>query len=65
MNGLLKTPNGKLIILQSNNFFEVEEHVNCVNDSLHFEQMATFSDVYFAGELTLEKYTRYMRIGRK
>ena len=60
-----KIPNGKLIILQSNNFFEVDEHVNCVNDSLHFEQMAPFSDVYFAGELPLEKYTRYMRIGRK
>ena len=60
-----KIPKGKLVILQSNNFFEVEEHVNCVNDSLHFEQMAPLSKVYFAGELTLEKYTRYMRIGHK
>ena len=60
-----KIPKGKLVILQSNNFFEVEEHVNCVNDSLHFEQMAPLSEVYFAGELPLDQYTRYMRIGRK
>jgi hypothetical protein len=27
--------------------------------------MAPLSKVYFAGELPLEKYTRYMRIGIK
>ena len=60
-----QNPYGKLIILQSNNYYSVEEHVNCVKDGLDFEQMATFSEVYFAGELPLEKYTRFMRIGRK
>ena len=58
-----KIPEGKLVVLQSNNFTIVEEHVNCVKDSLHFEQMAPFSKVLFTGELPLEKYTRYMRIG--
>ena len=60
-----KIPDGKLVVLQSNNYFSVEEHVNCVKDSLHFEQMAPLSQVYFTGELPLEKYTRFMRIGRK
>ena len=60
-----KIPYGKLIILQSNNYYSVEEHVNCVKDGLDFEQMAPLSEVYFAGELPLEKYTRFMRIGRK
>jgi len=60
-----KIPNGKLVILQSNNYYSVEEHVNCVKDSLHFAEMSPFSTEYFTGELPLDKYTRFMRIGRK
>ena len=60
-----KIPQGKLVILQSNDYFDLPEHVNCVKDSLHFEQMAPLTKVKFAGELPLEKYTRYMRIGIK
>jgi len=60
-----KIPNGKLVILQSNNYYSIEEHVNCVKDSLHFAKMAPFSTEYFTGELPLDKYTRFMRIGRK
>jgi len=58
-----KIPTGKLVVLQSNDFMDVDEHVNCVKDSLHFEQMAPLSKVLFTGELDIEKYTRYMRIG--
>ena len=60
-----KIPKGKLICLQSNNYIEIDEHVNCVKDSLHFAEMAPFSKVLFEGELELEKYTRFMRIGIK
>lgn len=60
-----KIPKGKLICLQSNDYVALEEHVNCVKDSLHFAEMAPLSKVYFTGELPLEKYTRYMRIGIK
>ena len=60
-----KIPEGKLVILQSNDFVEVEEHVNCVKDSSHFAEMAPLSKVLFTGELPLEKYTRFMRIGIK
>lgn len=58
-----KIPKGKLICLQSNDYVAIEEHVNCVKDSLHFAEMAPLSKVLFTGELPLEKYTRYMRIG--
>jgi len=58
-----KIPKGKLVLLQSNNYFEVEDHVNCAKDTLHFEQMTPLSKVLFTGELPLEKYTRFMRIG--
>ena len=58
-----KIPKGKLICLQSNDYVAIDEHVNCVEDSLHFEDMAPLTKVLFTGKLPLEKYTRYMRIG--
>ena len=60
-----KLPTRKLVILQSNNYYDIPEHVNCVHDISQFEQMTPMQEVYFTGELKLEKYTRYMRIGRK
>ena len=58
-------PEGKLVILQSNNYFNLPEHINCVKDTLHFAEIAPLSKVLFTGELELDKYTRYMRIGYK
>jgi len=60
-----KIPDGKLVILQSNNFHEVEEHVNCVKSIKEFGQMAPMTSPLYTGELKLEKYTRYMLIGYK
>lgn len=56
-------PKGKLVVLQSNNYFEVEEHVNCVVDNNDFARMAPMAQELYAGHLDLEKYTRFMRIG--
>jgi hypothetical protein len=58
-------PKGKLVALQSNNYFELPEHVNCVNDIDEFKQQAPLSNIIYEGELELEKYTRYMIIGYK
>ena len=60
-----KIPDGKLVILQSNNFFQVEEHVNCVNDIEEFKTQAPMSEVLYSGELELPKYKRVMLIGYK
>lgn len=60
-----KIPNNTLVILQSNNYFEIEEHVNCVVDEDDFSRMAPFTDVIYSGRLELPKYTRFMRIGFK
>lgn len=60
-----KIPDGKLVILQSNNFFEVEEHVNCVKDIKEFSTMAPIKDLLYNGELELPKYKRFMLIGYK
>ena len=60
-----KIPTGKLVILQSNNFFEVEEHVNCVGSIEEFAVKAPMQNILYSGELELHKYTRYMLIGYK
>ena len=57
-------PTGKLIILQSNNFYESEDHSNCVKSLQEFKKQAPLSLIY-EGELHLEKYTRFMLIGYK
>lgn len=58
-------PLGKLCALQSNNYFDVIDHVNCVGSVDEFLQQTQFTKVLYSGELELEKYTRYMIIGRK
>jgi hypothetical protein len=60
-----KIPDGKLVILQSNNFFDVQEHVNCVKDITEFSNMAPMSNTLYAGDLDLPKYKRFMLIGYK
>jgi hypothetical protein len=60
-----QVPTGTTVTLQSNNFFECDEHINCVNDVSEFQQLAPMSKTLFAGELPLKKYTRFMLIGVK
>ena len=58
-------PVGTLVILQTNNYFELPEHVNCSVDLDDFSRMTPMNEVLYQGELELPKYTRYMRIGIK
>ena len=58
-------PEGRLIILQSNNYFEIEEHINCSSSLKEFSQSAPMQETLYEGELDLGQYTRYMKIGRK
>lgn len=60
-----KIPKGVMVILQSNNFFEVAEHVNCVNSYEEFESKTPIEHPFYGGHLELDKYTRFMRIGIK
>jgi hypothetical protein len=60
-----KIPSGKLVILQSNNFFDVDEHVNCVEDCTQLRITAPMTTQLYAGELQLPKYKRFMLIGYK
>ncbi len=60
-----QVPVGTTVILQSNNFFDCGEHVNCVNNVSELQQLAPVSKTLFAGDLPLKKYTRFMLIGVK
>jgi len=56
-------PQGKLVVLQSNNYFKIKEHINCSKNLKEFSKLTPFRRELYSGELKLEKYTRYMRIG--
>ena len=60
-----KIPNGKLVVLQSNNYYEIEEHVNCVGSIEEFAVKAPMDNILYSGELELPKYKRFMLIGYK
>jgi hypothetical protein len=58
-------PYDTLIVLQSNNYYEIAEHVNCINDINEFSKMAPMTNLLYSGELELPGYTRFMLIGTK
>lgn len=60
-----KIPSGKLVILQSNNYFEIKEHVNCSASLDAFKSQTPMTEELYSGELQLSKYKRFMRIGYK
>lgn len=61
---LERVPPQATIVLQSNDYFELEEHINCATDLEDFKRMSSIN-VIWAGEYHTEKYTRFMIIGRK
>ena len=58
-------PAGILCILQTNNYFEVPEHVNCSHSLDEFAFQTPMRRLWYEGELDLGKYKRFMRIGIK
>lgn len=58
-------PAGLLLVLQSNNFIQVEDHINCSASLEEFANSTPMTEVLYEGELDLGEYTRFMRIGLK
>jgi len=52
------------VALQSNNYFDVEDHINCVNNVEELIDQYDFKEIYYKGELNFEKYKRFMVIGK-
>ena len=53
-----------IVAIQSNNLFDLAEHVNCVHSVDHMKKKYPMREVLFAGELQLKGYKRVMLIGR-
>lgn len=60
-----KVPDGKLMVLQSNDSFTEFGHVNAVTDLEEFESMYPMKEIYYKGKLNLDNLTRFMLIGVK
>jgi len=64
LSELIKNSRGTVFCLQSNNYFEIDEHINCTETLEDFIDSLPLVDIMFAGELEREKYTRFMVIGK-
>jgi hypothetical protein len=53
-----------IVAIQSNNLFDLAEHVNCVHSVDHMQKKFPMREVLFAGELQLKGYKRVMLIGK-
>lgn len=58
-------PFGSLIIMQGNNYHDLEEHVNTHKSLADFSWMCHMRKPLYEGELDLGDYVRYMKIGYK
>jgi len=62
---LSKKPLDTLICLQSNNYYEVNSHINCSDSLQNFIESLPIKKIIFADEKPWkDKYTRYMVIGK-
>lgn len=53
-----------VVAIQSNNLFDIPEHINCVHSVDHMKKKFPMKEILFEGELQLKGYKRVMLIGR-
>lgn len=53
-----------IVAIQSNNYFGLEEHINCVHSINHMKKIFPMEEILYEGELQLVGYKRVMLIGR-
>ena len=53
-----------IVAIQSNNLFDIPEHINCVHSVDHMKKKFPMREILFQGELQLKGYKRVMLIGR-
>ena len=53
-----------IVAIQSNNYFEVEDHINCVKDVDELIEKNQIEDVLYKGKRSLPLYDRFMVIGK-
>ena len=53
-----------ILAIQSNNYFEVEDHINCVKDVNELIEKNQIKNVLYKGKRSLPLYDRFMVIGK-
>lgn len=53
-----------IVAIQSNNLFDIDEHINCVHSVEHMKKKFPMREILYQGELQLKGYKRVMLIGR-
>jgi hypothetical protein len=57
-------PEYPILVVQSNNYFKLEEHINCVNDEEELVRKNSIKNIFYVGKNKLPLYNRFMVIGR-
>ena len=60
-----RLPAGILQAFQSNDYFDCDEHVNCIKDLAAFKRQVPMTELLYEGALQRKHYSRFMLIGRK
>ena len=55
--------NKPVVAIQSNDYYEIEDHTNCVEDIEELEFNSRFANLLYKGANPLPKYNRFMTIG--
>ena len=58
-------PEGTFVALQTNDYFENEQHSNCCKDLDDAKSKYPMQEYFYAGELNTGLYNRFMLIGFK
>ena len=58
-------PEGCTVAIQTNDFHEITEHINTVNDLTELREKYIMSEIYYIGVRDCDRYNRFMIIGKK
>jgi len=60
-----RVPTGATVAIQTNDFHEITEHINTVNDLTELREKYIMSEIYYIGVRDCDRYNRFMIIGKK
>ena len=59
-----KLNKGTIFAIQSNNYYDVVDHINCSDSLDDFKSRTQFKELLYANKMQFKDYDRYMLIGR-
>jgi hypothetical protein len=60
-----RVPRGATVAIQTNDFHEIVEHINTVNDLTELKEKYIMDEIYYIGVRDCDRYNRFMLIGKK